>query len=146
MFLLGDRLVTSPSDLRLAATCEFALVRTLDARLGRIAGLPVTDDAILARVAELGTQHEQRELLRLSARHPGRVLQFPRPAYTLEGLTTAHETTLATLRGDSADVVVQATFFDGGFVGHSDFLERTAGLVGRSLGEADRRGQRRGRH
>ena len=125
MFLLGDRLVTSPSDLRLAATCEFALVRTLDARLGRIAGLPVTDDAMLARVAELGTQHEQRELLRLSARHPGRVLQFPRPAYTLEGLTTAHETTLATLRGDSADVVVQATFFDGGFVGHSDFLERT---------------------
>ena len=70
---------TSPSDLRLAATCEFALVRTLDARLGRIAGLPVTDDAMLARVAELGTQHEQRELLRLSARHPGRVLQFPGP-------------------------------------------------------------------
>lgn len=134
MFLLdpaadGDgagarRLVISPSDLRLAAGCEFALVRELDVALGRVERPAPAEDPMAARVIELGNAHEQRELRRLAADHPGRVVQFPRPHYDLAGLTRAAEQTLEALRSD-AEVVYQATFFDGGFVGHADFLERT---------------------
>ncbi len=121
----GRRLVISPSDLRLASICEFQLVRELDVVLGRAARTVTADDPMAQQVIELGNAHEQRELLRLSRAHPGRVVQFPRPAYGLEGLTAAAEQTLEALRSD-AEVVYQATFFDGGFVGHADFLERTA--------------------
>ncbi|GGB82185.1 nuclease [Knoellia flava TL1] len=127
MFLLRDdgRLVLSPSDLRLASQCEFALVRELDVTLGRVPRPQTADEAMLERLKELGDAHERQELLRLSAAHPGRVRQFPRPAYDLASLTAAHDTTITTLRGDDTDVVFQATFFDGGLVGHADFLERT---------------------
>ncbi|MFC7491260.1 MULTISPECIES: TM0106 family RecB-like putative nuclease [unclassified Knoellia] len=127
MFLLRDdgRLILSPSDLRLASQCEFALVRELDVTLGRTPRAPQTEELMLERLKELGDAHERQELLRLSAAHPGRVKQFPRPDYDLLSLTAAHETTLATLSGVDTDVVFQATFFDGGLVGHADFLERT---------------------
>ncbi|PRY58079.1 uncharacterized protein BCF74_1131 [Knoellia remsis] len=127
MFLLGDdgRLVLSPSDLRLASQCEFALVRELDITLGRAPSMSEPDEAMMARLKELGDQHEQRELLRLSAAYPSRVVGMSRPAHDLASLTAAHAETLATLRGGAADVVAQATFFDGGFLGFADFLERT---------------------
>ncbi len=132
MFLLDGRgdatgpapLVISPSDLRLASACEFQLVRELDVALGRAERVAVEDDRMARRVIELGNAHEQRELRLLAQEHPGRVVQLPRPEYTLAGLTDAAATTLDTLRSD-AEVVYQATFFDGGFVGHADFLERT---------------------
>ncbi len=126
MFLLGHerRLVLSASDLRTAAGCEFALVRELDVVLGRVARAPVAADPMAARVIELGNEHEQAELRRLVAEHRGRVVQFGRPGYTRAELEQAHAATIAALRSD-AEVVYQATFFDGGFVGHADFLERT---------------------
>ncbi|SDB86434.1 uncharacterized protein SAMN05216410_0543 [Sanguibacter gelidistatuariae] len=65
MFLLDDVLISSASDLTLASTCEFALLRTLDRRLGRAAGGPETadsPDAMLERTAELGLAHEARVL------------------------------------------------------------------------------------
>ena len=125
MFLLGERLVVSASDLRLAASCEFAVVRGLDVLRGRAAAAQVPEDPMLDRVARLGDAHEQAELRRLLELHPGGVVQFPRPDYTREALTTAMDATLAATSG-GADVVVQATVFDGRFVGHADFLERTA--------------------
>ncbi len=126
MFLLGDsgRLVISASDLRTAAACEFALVRELDAVLGRASRVAADDDPMAARVIALGNEHEQTELRRLARAHPGRVVQFQRPGYSPTDLTRAHAQTLEALRSD-AEVVYQATFFDGGFVGHADFLERT---------------------
>ncbi len=117
-------LVTSPSDLRLASACEFHLVRELDVVLDRAERPPVEADQMARRVIDLGNAHEQRELRRLAHEHPGRVVQLPRPAYSHAGLTDAAEATLAALRSD-AEVVYQATFFDGGFVGHADFLEHT---------------------
>ena len=126
MFLLGDdaSLVISASDLRTASACEFALVRELDVLLGRAEQAVVPDDPMLARVAQLGTEHEQVELRRLVAAHRGRVVQFERPGYSREALEHAHAQTVEALRSD-AEVVYQATFFDGSFVGHADFLERT---------------------
>ncbi len=78
-----------------------------------------------ARVIELGNEHEQAELRRLVAEHRGRVVQFGRPGYSRLELERAHAETIDALHSD-AEVVYQATFFDGGFVGHADFLERTA--------------------
>jgi len=127
MFLLGDdrRLVISASDLRTAAACEFALVRELDVVLGRAQRVATTDDPMAERVIALGNEHEQAELRRLARAHPGRVVQFERPAYSPAHLARAHAQTLEALRSDDKEVVYQATFFDGGFVGHADFLERT---------------------
>ena len=126
MFLLGDdrRLVISASDLRTASACEFALVAELDVLRGQRERAEEPDDPMLARVAALGDQHEQAELRRLSREHPGRVVQLDRPEYTPDGLSVAMAGTLAALRG-GAEVVFQATLFDGGFVGHADFLEMT---------------------
>ena len=126
MFLLGDdrRLVISASDLRTAAACEFALVRELDVVLGRAVRVEAVADPMAARVIALGNEHEQTELRRLARAHPGRVVQFERPGYSPDDLARAHAQTLEAL-GSDAEVVYQATFFDGGFVGHADFLERT---------------------
>ncbi|GAA4397140.1 TM0106 family RecB-like putative nuclease [Fodinibacter luteus] len=126
MFLLGDaRLVISASDLRTASACEFALVRGLDVLLGRAEVAPVAADPMAARVVQLGNEHEQAELRRLVAEHRGRVVQLERPGYTREALEGAHARTVEALASPTTDVVYQATFFDGGFVGHADFLERT---------------------
>ncbi|MGL5850935.1 MAG: TM0106 family RecB-like putative nuclease, partial [Phycicoccus sp.] len=126
MFLLGDerRLVVSASDLRTASACEFALVAGLDVLRGLRPRPSEVDDPMLARVAELGDHHEQNELRRLSREHPGRVVQLARPEYTPSGLARAMAGTLDAL-GSGAEVVYQATLFDGGFVGHADFVERT---------------------
>lgn len=134
MFLLDqpDRspaaIVLSPSDLRLAGECELALLRALDVRLGRLSPPEVAPDPMLERVAQLGDEHEQAELRRLVAAHPGpgAVVTFSRPEYSEEGLRAAHERTLAALADPAVEVVTQATVFDGSFVGHIDFLERLA--------------------
>ncbi|HHU09970.1 MAG TPA: TM0106 family RecB-like putative nuclease [Intrasporangiaceae bacterium] len=127
MFLLDDRIVLSPSDLRLAAECEFALLRALDVRLGRVIETETKPDPMLERVAQLGDEHEQAELRRLRAAHPGpgAVVSFTRPPHTDEALREAHDLTVRTLADPSVEVLTQATVYDGSFVGHIDFLERT---------------------
>ena len=48
-----NRVVWSASDLKLAAECEFAVMRTLDAVLGLVkAPAPVVDDAPVATASE----------------------------------------------------------------------------------------------
>src|SRR5690606_28899516 len=122
------RLVLSPSDLRQAAECEFALLRGLDVRLGRLEQQEPAPDLMLERVAQLGDEHEQAELRRLVAAHPGSgaVLTFSRPRHTEAELHEAHQRTLRALADPTVEVIAQATVFDGSFVGHIDFLERTA--------------------
>lgn len=118
MFVTDDRVVYSASDLAAAARCEYALLRSFDARLGW--GPPTSgDDELLARTAELGAQHEQRHLSAL--RGEAGVAIIGRPQYTVAGLTAAAEQTLAAI-ADRAPVVYQAAMFDGRFVGFADFL------------------------
>ena len=64
------RLVTSASDLKAASECEFAWVRAIDARLGRIAQVVEPEDLTLERAARLGDRHEQRVLERYLAEDP----------------------------------------------------------------------------
>ena len=118
----GGDLVLSARDLRTAAACEFALLAELDVALGRSEPLATTDDPMLARLADLGNAHEQRELLRLRRDH--HVVQPPAaPTRSRTDLEAACAATLDALRSD-AGVIFQATLFDGSFLGLADFLVR----------------------
>jgi predicted RecB family nuclease len=135
MFLLDDdTVVYSASDLANAAACEFALLRALDAKLGRIEPVILPTDTMLQRVARLGNAHEALVLAEYVARFgpwnptTGRgVAQIERPdagRYTdRASLEAKHGETLDALR-TGADVVFQAGFFDGRFGGWADFLVR----------------------
>ena len=70
MILLDDGTLTySASDLTSAAQCEHAVLRALDARLGRGPAAEPEADVMLARVAHLGDDHEQRVLRGLVERY-----------------------------------------------------------------------------
>ncbi|MCZ4150378.1 hypothetical protein BZG21_38995, partial [Escherichia coli] len=81
--------------------------------------------------AVLGDAHEQNVLKELIATYGDYdpqtgtgVKQFAdRPQMTPAGLRAAHEATMDVLR-NGADVIFQATFFDGAFLGFADFLVR----------------------
>ncbi|ORC01003.1 TM0106 family RecB-like putative nuclease [Mycobacterium persicum] len=119
---LGARIVYSASDLASAASCEYALLRDFDAKLGRGAAVAVEDE-ILLRTADLGVKHEQRQLDRLRDEFGDDVAVIGRPAYTLAGLAAAAEATQRAI-ANRAQVVYQAAMFDGRFVGFADFLIR----------------------
>ena len=130
MFLLDDVVVYSASDLVSAATCEFATLRQLDAKLGR-ATLEQQEDPLLKRTAALGDAHERRVLDDFVALHGGSagdradgVVEIKRPSYDRAGLEARRDETLAALHG-GADVVFQGSFFDGRFHGRADFLVRS---------------------
>lgn len=131
MFLLpDDTLVTSASDLTLASTCEFALLRKLDQIRGRIARVESEPDELLNRTVALGDAHELRVLERHRAEYSEGVAEIERSeSLTRDSLVVAAE---ATERAFAAakDVVFQATMFaedrESGtaFVGFADFITR----------------------
>jgi predicted RecB family nuclease len=112
------RVVYSASDLAAAARCEYALLRSFDAKLGRGPKVAVEDE-LLARTAVLGDEHEQRHLDELRERAD--VAIIGRPPYTVDGLTAAAEQTRRAVER-RASVIYQAAMFDGRFVGFADFL------------------------
>jgi predicted RecB family nuclease len=123
VFVTGDSIVYSASDLAAAARCEYALLRDFDAKLGWGSTVEVEDE-LLARTATLGDEHERRELDRLREEFADGVAVIGRPAYTVAGLTAAAEATRRAIDNRAA-VVYQAAMFDGRFVGFADFLVRT---------------------
>jgi predicted RecB family nuclease len=120
VFVTGDSIVYSASDLAAAARCEYALLRDFDAKLGWGPAV-CADDELLARTAALGTEHERRRLDQLRDEFGDAVAVIGRPAYTLAGLSAAAETTQRAI-ANRAPVVYQAAMFDGRFVGFADFL------------------------
>lgn len=114
----GPTVIYSASDLAAAARCEYALLRSFDARLGRGPAVS-SEDELLARTAQLGSEHEQRHLDELSV--DAEVTVIGRPAYTVAGLTAAAEATLAAAQRRDP-VIYQAAMFDGRFAGFADFL------------------------
>ena len=124
MFVTDDgRVVTSPSDLSTAAHCELAFVRALDARLGRIEAPPHDEDAMLRRAAELGDVHEAAILARYRA-GGGVVVEIPRPDPRDPGSLAEAVARTREAFASGADVVFQATFFDGELLGFADFIVR----------------------
>ena len=124
-------LVHSASDLVIAGECEFRLLRRLDELLGRSPRRARAEDEMLTRTAALGENHERRVLdehLRAfgpaEPGRPGGVIEVtPARRISRDELTDAHSRTLAALE-QGADVVYQASFFDGRFHGRADFLVR----------------------
>lgn len=124
MFILDGCVITSASDLTEASKCEFAFLRRLDVKLGRIEALEVADDPMYARTSRLGDEHEARVLETYKARHGTGTVEIARPErLTAETLTEAVERTRAAF-AEQAEVVFQATFYDGSFVGFADFIVR----------------------
>ena len=112
-------MVTSPTDLTTWAACEWAFLRRLDAKLGRVDAVVDEADAMLDRTARLGDDHELRFLEQLRTTHD--VVEFERPSR--DGYPAAARAAADAMRA-GADVLYQATFFDGSFIGFSDFLVR----------------------
>jgi len=146
VFLRDDVLISSATDLAVAAECELALLTDMDERLGR-SPRTVTADAMLERTTGLGLEHEDRVLSgylgRLAAAAaraegtedyaftssavPGYVSFAGRDWSTLDDLREAHDRTVAALR-DGAALVYQGVLFDGRFLGRPDFLVDDARL------------------
>ena len=131
MFIRDDRVFYSASDLKAAVECEWALMRKLDAKLGRIEMIEDAEDAMLARASELGDTHEQWALQRYRDELGEGVVEIDTEDARADPVVLArkHEETIAALRS-GAPVVFQATFLDEpagsriGFVGFADFLVR----------------------
>ncbi len=115
-------LVFTASDLVIAAGCEYQLLRKLDEKLGRIPKAVFAPDEMLERTAVLGDVHEHRVLQEFKDRFGAGVVEIAETTgYSRPELTAKHAESIAALEA-GADVVFQASFFDGSFHGRSDFL------------------------
>ncbi|MDX8152081.1 TM0106 family RecB-like putative nuclease [Patulibacter brassicae] len=129
MFLLGQRLITSPTDLAAASACEWSYARRIDERLERIDAFGTETDAMGRRAGELGDVHEHRILERYRERFGAGVVEIPSPfVQGEEELAAAVRSTVAALTNPATQVVFQATFAPAPpaepFLGFADFLVR----------------------
>jgi predicted RecB family nuclease len=131
MQLLDDgTIIFSASDLAVAAKCEWAAMRRLDHKLGRLETAPPKDEsAMLDRTAELGNAHELQVLENLETEH-GPAVRVDRPTgvFTAEAwresmAVVTDQTREALVTG--SPLIFQAAFFDGSFQGFADFIVRS---------------------
>lgn len=129
-------LVFSASDLVAASECEYRTLRILDEKLGRASKAEFPDDEMKVRAGELGDRHEQTVLASLVRKYGEWDASRGAGVYSLERgqnlrgeLQAKHAETELALRS-GADVVFQATFFDGEFLGYADFLVNEAAGTG----------------
>ncbi len=140
---IDGQLVLSPTDLTKHLACPHVTALDLaalddPARMGAKGA----DDA-LNLVFSKGMDHERAYLGRL--RGAGRVVTEIPTRYDVAGRIEAEQQTLAAMRA-GADVIYQATFYDGRWGGQADFLlrtERPGGLGGWSYDIADTKLARR---
>lgn len=123
MFLIDDVVHWSASDLTAAAECEYALLRTLDYKLGWADSIEAKEDPLQKHIAELGDRHEERLLDPFKADGRIAVLPHVEPPYTMAKLEAAGDATFKAFQSEP-EVVYQAAFFDGEFFGYADFIER----------------------
>ncbi len=136
MQLIDGRPVYAATDLVGFLACDHRLELERAALEGLVAK-PIRNDPSIELVAKRGIEHELRYLEDLreqgrrvveidkdgSAVAPLDALGEPVPRDAGAELRAAAEETIAAMRG-GADVVYQATFFDGTWRGHADFLLR----------------------
>ena len=127
MQFLDGALVLSASDLTGFAACAHLTQLELRAACGEIERA-TRDDPLLDVLSRRGTEHEARQLDALRA-HVGadHVVEIPYPDGTRDALEQARRETVDAMRA-GAYVVYQATFFDGRWRGHADFLLRVDDL------------------
>ena len=124
MQLIDGRPVYAATDLVgfLACTHRLALER---AALAGLVERPIRDDPEIELIAKRGVAHELAYLaeLRASGRSVVEIKRDGSAATAGDELRAAAAETEAAMRA-GAEVVYQATFFDGGWRGHADFLLR----------------------
>lgn len=84
---------------------------------------PNVEDAQADLVRQKGQQHEQAYLETLRAEHDGDIEEIAYPEYSISAYRDAATATIAAMR-EGRRIIYQATFFDGTFLGHADFLRR----------------------
>ncbi len=84
---------------------------------------PDPQDERAELIRRKGEEHERRHLDGLVERYPGEVVQFDRAQPGVEEYRRAEMATLEAMQRGTR-IVYQATFFDGRFIGHADFLRR----------------------
>ncbi len=142
MQLIDGRPVYAATDLVGYLACDHRLALERAALAGLVAK-PIRNDPSIELVAKRGLEHEHRYLEELRERGL-RVVEIEKdgsavgplddPAQALPRdagaeLRAAAEQTIAAMRS-GADVVYQATFFDGTWRGHADFLLRRDHVAG----------------
>ena len=120
MYESDDGLVVSAGDLTGFLACEH-LTRLSREVARRQRPRPGAVDPMTALVAEHGIAHEARHVQRLRDRGLSVVEIVPPTGKDAGELYRAQADTLAAMRA-GADVVYQATFYDGRWRGHADFL------------------------
>jgi uncharacterized protein len=122
--LIDGQPVYAATDLVGFLACSHRLALERAALAGLVAK-PIRDDPTIDLIAKRGEAHERRYLeeLRAAGRSVVEIERDGSIADAGEQLRAAAEETAAALRA-GAEVVYQATFFDGTWRGHADFLLR----------------------
>jgi len=123
MQIIEGRLVHSASDLNDYLQCRrLTELEALVAR-GKLTA-PTVDDPRGDLIRKKGIEHEERHLERLREEHGSEgVVAFERAQNTFDALLDAERRTRDAM-ATGVPILYQATFFDGAFVGHADFLRR----------------------
>jgi predicted RecB family nuclease len=119
--LIDGVLVLSPTDLVGFTGCEHRTYLDREVARGNLASVR-RDDPLIKVLRAHGELHEQRYLATLTG-SVATVVQIQRSDGTIAGLHAAEAETLAAMR-EGADVIYQASFFDGRWRGHADFVCR----------------------
>src|SRR5712692_6302350 len=121
MHLVDGRVILSASDLTGFLECPHLTQQEMAATRGEIER-PERTDPELELITRLGTEHEVRHLA--GYRDGGKaVVAITSPTPSLDSYLAAKERTLDAMRA-GADVIYQATLFDGRWLGYADFLEK----------------------
>lgn len=121
MYRLNGQLIVSPSDLTDHVACRHLTrleLAVLEGELER----PENSDPHLALIAQKGIEHEAAALAVLRDRGL-EVTEIEVEGNSEAGLRAAEDATLAAMAA-GVDIVYQATFFDGRWRAHADFLRR----------------------
>ncbi len=122
MQIIEGRLIYSASDLNKALECSHLVeLERLVARGERLRPdtTPATD--LLARK---GAEHERHQLERYREQYGSALVEFDtHPGRTIEDLARAQTRTIEAMSTGAA-LIYQATFFDGTWLGRTDFLRR----------------------
>lgn len=118
---IDGRLIFSASDLNDFLECEH--LTGLEEEAARGLRVRPEPDETTALIARKGEEHEQRYLESLRERG-AEMREIARPTHhDVASLESAEQITLAAMEA-GAGIIYQATFFDGQFMGHADFLRR----------------------
>ncbi|MDT4945125.1 MAG: hypothetical protein QOH14_1858 [Pseudonocardiales bacterium] len=129
MYQSGDLLFVSPTDLTRYLGCQHATRLDLAVARGELDKPDTGTDETLELLFTRGLEHEERYLQALRDRGL-KIVEIAAPGRDADALVAAEAATAAAM-GDGADVIYQATFFDGRWRGHADFLLRRSDRPGR---------------